>query len=140
MKKTGKILILFFAATLVLLGHTNLVEAKTLAKAKVKAKTPHLVRIFYYQGGKNARASFAQHLKSIDVLAPQSYSINSEGMLHGNIDSTLLALAQKNKIKVMPLVTNLGFSRIGVQAFLDDSAKQDAAIQMMADEAVRKTF
>ncbi len=134
--KNYKIFILFLAASCLLVVNINGVEAKVAAKAKVKPP----VRIFYYTGGKNAKASFAGHLKFIDVLAPQSYSIDSNGALKGSVDPNILALALKNKIKVMPLVTNRGFDRIGVQAFLDDTGKQDAAIQAMADEAVNQKF
>jgi len=51
-----------------------------------------------------------------------------------------LAFAKKNKIKIMPLVTNGNFSKATSQAFLDDSAKQDLAIKSLIDEAKKNVY
>lgn len=95
-------------------------------------------RIFYYREGPRARESLFTYPSSIDVLAPQSYSFNGSGNLLGKINATVLAFAKKNKIKIMPLVTNGNFSKTVSRAFLDDPAKQDLAIKSLVDEAKKK--
>jgi len=98
------------------------------------------LRVLYYREGKSARASFLGHPKSVDVFAPQSYSINRSGSLAGRVDPALLTFARKNGIKVMPLVTNRGFDREQTQIFLMRPAKQDAAIRALIREAEKNTF
>ncbi len=106
----------------------------------VDAKTTPAMRIFYYQDGKNAFASFSQHLKSIDVIAPQSYALDAAGTLRGSLDPDVAALAKKNAIKIMPLVTNAGFKRATAEAFLDDTVAQAGAITALTSEALDQGF
>lgn len=98
------------------------------------------VRIFYYREGKAARASFLAHPSSIDIFAPQSYSLSDTGVLEGSIDSDLLAFAETYHIKVMPLVTNKAFSQDNGHAILDNSAAQDLAITSLVTEGLKEHF
>lgn len=95
----------------------------------------HYQRLFYYREGPSAKASFFAHPTSVDIFAPQVYKINSDGTLSGTLSPDVLAFAKKHKIKVMPLVTNGGFSRAASKAFLGDSAKEATAISAMIAEA-----
>ncbi len=116
--------------------------ASTSAKTKFAAapKPADYLKIFYYRNGKNAKASFSKNLKLIDVVAPQSYSLTANGKLSGKIDSAVLALARKNKIKVMPLVTNGNFNATTSAKLLADAAKQDAAIAALIAEGKKQKF
>jgi len=93
------------------------------------------LRIFYYQEGPKAFSSFKQHVSSVDVIAPQVYSFNKNGVLRGQINPKLLAFAQKNNVKIMPLVTNGSFAQQSLQVLLNNGDKQDAAIAMLVNEA-----
>ena len=97
-------------------------------------------RIFYYREGKEARASFFAHYSSIDVIAPQSYSIDSAGTLKGKVDPDVLQFALNKKIKVMPLVTNKGFSKSEAEAFFDNPSLEDSAVNALVAEAKAKNF
>lgn len=110
------------------------------AYAATESKPYNYLRIFYFRDGKLARESLFTHPDSIDVLAPQSYSLNSSGKLIGNIKSDILAFAKKHKIKIMPLVTNGNFNSGISQTILNDPAKQDLAIKSLADEAKNKGY
>ncbi|MFZ1988023.1 MAG: glycosyl hydrolase family 18 protein, partial [Minisyncoccia bacterium] len=57
------------------------------------------------------------------------------GTLSGTVEKDVLDFAKTHKIKVMPLVTNGGFSRVASKAFLGDSKREDIAIQGMLAEA-----
>jgi len=98
----------------------------------------HYQRLFYYRDGPLAKASFLAHASSIDVFAPQVYSLLADGTLSGNLDPDLLAFAKKNKIKVMPLVTNGNFSPAQYQALFASTAKEDTAISALVYQA--KTY
>lgn len=110
------------------------------AYAAAKQEPYNYLRIFYFRDGKLARESLFSHPNSIDVLAPQSYSFNSSGKLIGKIKSDILTFTGKNKIKIMPLVTNGNFSRGVSQAILNDPIKQDLAIKSLVDEAKEKGY
>ena len=132
-----KVLLAGVMAVLVvfLLGvNANHVHAVS-AKAKPKPKPHQYTRVFYYQGGKEAKKSFFSHPKSIDVFAPQSYMLDTDGKLDGTVGDDLLVFARKNKIKVMPLVTNRRFSKSSAHTLLDNPTKQDSAINALIAEA-----
>lgn len=103
--------------------------------ALAKPKPYSYVRVFYYSGGKAAKKSFFNHPKSIDVFAPQSYTLDADGKLNGMVGDDLLAFARKNKIRVMPLITNKRFSESSAHTLLDDPLKQDSAIAALIMEA-----
>ena len=127
-------------AGFVLIGSAQSVYAVSTAKVKPKPKPYQYVRVFYYQGGKAAKKSFFGHPKSVDVFAPQSYTLNADGLLDGSVGSDLLAFARKNNIKVMPLITNKGFSESGAHSLLDDPARQNAAIVALIAEAKDRQY
>ena len=93
------------------------------------------LRIFYYRNGATARASFLKNYKSVDVLAPQSYALDKNGALKGDVNNTILAFALKNNIKVMPLVTNGVFDQNSGHSVLDDISKKNNSIREMIAEA-----
>jgi spore germination protein YaaH len=107
----------------------------TVGVVKVEAATVKYERLFYYVEGSNARKSFFAHPGSIDIFAPQSYMADKNGYLIGTVKPDLLAFAKKNKIKVMPLLTNGAFSASTSQMFLDSPAKQDILINNLVLEA-----
>ncbi len=132
------------AAVLALSAYGALLpHASAAAPSPTKTERPapyRMMRLFYYQGGHLAKKSFLEHIKSIDIFAPQTYGLYDTGELVGSVDPALLAAAQKNGVRVMPLVTNDGFSRGAYQALLSDPGKQDAAIAALIAEAQRNGY
>ncbi len=110
-----------------------------LLGATANAQTS-ILKIFYFRDGDKARASLFAHPNSIDVLAPQSYSIDNSGSLVGSIDPSILDFTQKHDIKVMPLVTNKGFNKNTASVILDDPTKQASAINAMLTEAEQQKY
>ena len=103
--------------------------------SKTEAAAVSYDRLFYYVEGKNARKSFFSPPSSIDIFAPQSYMVNNDGLLLGTIKPDLLAFAKKNKIKVMPLLTNGAFSTTTCDSFLNDTNRQEILINNLILEA-----
>lgn len=131
---------LFLLMAVVLLAQVVPESAIAQSTTDTQSGTYKLNRLFYYQGGKSARQAFLAHPDAVDIFAPQSYFIDSFGNLTGNVDPVLLDFAQKNSIKVMPLVTNGKFSQSTYQAILDDPAKQQVAINMLVSEAKQHNY
>lgn len=109
--------------------------AATSTPATATSTAQNYLRIFYYRNGTTARSSFLNNYKSVDVLAPQSYALDENGVLKGNVNDTILAFALKNNIKVMPLVTNGVFDPDSGHSMLDDMSKKNTAIHDMIMEA-----
>jgi spore germination protein YaaH len=131
-----KIILTRFTACALFLG--SLGSAALPLTANAAASAAHYQRLFYYRDGPLAKKSFFAHAKSIDVFAPQVYSLLADGTLSGTLAPDLLAFAKKNKIKVMPLVTNGNFSPAAFKALLKDPAKEDTAINALVYQA--KTY
>lgn len=92
-------------------------------------------RLFYFREGPLARKSFFANPKSIDIFAPQNYMVDSNNFLVGSVKPDLLKFAKKNKIKVMPLLTNGAFHATTSRNFLDDKIKQEILINNLVLEA-----
>ena len=113
----------------------------TLVPHGVSSSVLAYTRIFYYrQGGTDAMLSLATHSSSIDVLAPQVYSVDDTGALKGKLDPDVLAFAKRMNIKVMPLITNGSFGVAVMEAILNDPAKQDVAIDALVMEAKQQGY
>lgn len=128
-----------FALTFALIAAGGIAHAALASSISASPERPYQ-RVLYYREGKNARASFLAHPESVDVFAPQSYSLNRSGKLSGGVDAKLLAFARKRGIRVMPLVTNKGFDQEQSQIFLSNAAKQDAAIRALVKEGKKRKF
>ena len=133
----NKMAVFFIVLGMFFIFSTTKVYAAALSDPQ---PTQTFLKIFYFRDGTNAQASLFQHASSIDVLAPQSYSIDSSGSLAGGVSSSVLAFTEKNNIKVMPLVTNGDFSRSAAEAVLDDPSKEDIAINALVAEAEQKGY
>jgi spore germination protein YaaH len=98
------------------------------------------LRIFYFVDSPTARASLFAHPTAMDVLAPQSYEFDTNAVLQGSVDPSILAFAKANNIKVMPLVTNGSFDQASLTAVLNDPTRENAAIAMLVAEAKKEGY
>lgn len=55
-------------------------------------------------------ADFQSHARQIDVIAPQVFEMEADGRVTGEVPPLITRLAARDHIKLMPLVTNAGFS------------------------------
>lgn len=102
---------------------------------KALSKETDLVSIFYYRETDRGLESFKKNIKTIDILAPQTYSAGETGALFGSVQPEVLELAKKNNIKVMPLIVNTGFDQEIANKFLSDTSAQDVLIITLIQEA-----
>ena len=88
-------------------------------------------RLFYYVDRETSYDSFVKHVKEIDVLGPQVYTVDSLGIVWGTLDRRVLELARANNVKVMPLVVNEGFHQPSLRKLLADSSARHRATQSL---------
>lgn len=82
----------------------------------------------------------AQQKKRIAIIAPQIYSVNSQGKIAGSIDLPLLKMAKENQIKVMPLIINANFDQDKFHDFLNNPAAIEKAITGMLELCKKHEF
>lgn len=93
-------------------------------------------RIFYVQGdGGRGLDLMREHSGQISILAPQSYGVGADGVVHGGVSPDVLSLARELGIAVMPLIHNPGFDQEAVHGLLDDEAARARTIRTMLEEA-----
>lgn len=97
-------------------------------------------RLFYYVPGANATISLAAHASSIDILAPQVYYVDSNGQLQGGLEPFVQKIADRFKIKIMPVLTNGAFDQKSLEAILKNPAQQDQLIASLVREAKDKNY
>lgn len=75
--------------------------------------------------------SIQNHIKNINIIAPQAYQINQRGIMWGSVDPAILKLMKQHPVKIMPLVTNADFDRKSTTTFLSNTQAQQKAIDEM---------
>ncbi|MCD6039597.1 MAG: ydhD [Gammaproteobacteria bacterium] len=102
------------------------------------AYAAHLERLFYLTAdiadsslSKEQLQQIKSHAKSIDILAPQIYQLDENGIIWGYLDPRVLTFSRENKIKIMPLITNSDFNQEKLHQFLQNTGAQERAIVEM---------
>src|SRR5690349_21011006 len=67
-------------------------------------------RLFYVTSSADAIASFEKNARSVSIVGPQSYRVDAEGKLTGEVPASILAIARSHRIPVMPLIVNPGWN------------------------------
>lgn len=75
------------------------------------ARAQTLESIWYSTPDEKSTASFLAHADRISVIAPQVFSLDAKGTIHGTIDPRIVATARAKRVKVIPLVMNPGFDQ-----------------------------
>lgn len=119
----------------------TLVVSVLLAACIVPASKAYAAeRIFYLSYTKAGLASFKAHADKIDVVAPQSYELNPNLEVVGSVDPAVLSIAAKNKVKVMPLIVNSGFSQDIVHRLLISTSSEDSVVSFLLNEAAVRGY
>ena len=127
--KTGRA----FLISLVLLAVSVCVPSKLSAQESYEL-------LFYYVDAEDSFQSFEANSDHISIVAPQTYSISTSGVVWGEVDRRMMTIAREKNIKVIPLILNPGFDRELFHAFLQDTVAQRRTIQMMVDLALEHGF
>lgn len=85
-------------------------------------------KIFYMSQGKEKEgiASIKKNADKIDILAPQYFSVTGKMKIAGKINANLAKVISQQKLKVMPLIVNAGFSQSLMHKLLTSPADQEA--------------
>jgi spore germination protein YaaH len=67
--------------------------------------------LWYSTDAEASVQSFLANASRISVVAPQSFSMDSVGVISGRVDPRVIAKAREAKVKVVPLIVNPGFDQ-----------------------------
>ncbi len=87
-----------------------------------------------------AIASFEQHWQGVSIIAPQSFTMDAEGFIGGEVPPAVLDVARKYHVAVMPLVTNRGFNQPLMHTVLDTPDSRARAIRYLLYYALRDGY
>lgn len=75
----------------------------------LRAQAPE--KLWYATDNERSVQSFIAHADRISVVAPQSFSMDSIGLIWGQVDPRMIAAAKAKGVKVIPLIVNPGFDQ-----------------------------
>ena len=106
--------------------------AATLPRTPASAQAvPRADRLFYYVDSEASWDSFAKHVDQIGIVGPQSFSVDSLGVVFGEVDRAVITLSARHGVKVMPLVVNENFNQVELHKLLIDSTARKRAIDAL---------
>lgn len=79
-------------------------------------------------------------LSKINILIPQAYVLNQNGIMAGFVAPQLLLAAKKSGFKIMPLVTNENFDYLRFHQFLHNTQAQRIALRFMLNACQQNHF
>jgi spore germination protein YaaH len=80
-----------------------------LSVPALRAQAPE--RLWYATNDERSVQSFLAHADGISVVAPQSFSMDSIGLIWGQVDPRMVATARAKGVKLIPLIVNPGFDQ-----------------------------
>ena len=99
-----------------------------------------LVVLLYLVNRPDSIASFRDHAAKVSIVAPQTFSMDSDGFIAGEVPSEALAIARQHRVAVMPLVVNRRFNQPLMHTVLDDPARRARAIRYLLYYALRDGY
>jgi len=112
----------------------------TLVKARWHVLGARPLAMYYYSPDSRGIKSLELHASQMTLVAPQSFWVDAEGFVHGEVPSGILETARRAKVAVMPLVVNPGFDRGAASALLRSAKAQQRAVTYLAYLAQRDNF
>ena len=85
-------------------------------------------------------ASFREHADKISIIAPQTFTMDAQGFIGGEVPPEVLEIAAAQGVAVMPLVTNRGFNQPLMHTVLDTQDSRARAIRYLVYYALRDGY
>ncbi|MBI4546170.1 MAG: glycosyl hydrolase [Gemmatimonadetes bacterium] len=104
------------------------------------ARAQRAERLFYYLDRPESYQSLVQHIDQMGILAPSVYKVDQDGILWGELDARVIALARARGVGLMPLVINDGFDQQKLHALLAGEPARTRLIQSLVELCRRHTL
>jgi spore germination protein YaaH len=111
-----------------------------LLKARWQVLEARPLAMYYYSPDSRGLKSLEQHAPQMTLVAPQSFWVDAEGFVHGEVPCPILETARQAKVAVMPLVVNPSSDRRAASTLLRSVRAQQRAVTYLAYLAKRDNF
>lgn len=108
--------------------------------ARKRVLGARLLALYYYYPDTRGIASLKARAAEMTLLGPQSFKVEADGVVRGEVPAQVLELARAAKLPVMPLVVNPGFDRPTASAMLRNPKAQERAATYLAYLAKRDNY
>lgn len=111
--------------------------SQTLAQEK------KLEGLWYYTETPRSRESLFRNISKINILGPQTYELQMDGKIKSTMKDDVINLAQKNKVKIMPLLANTNgkyFNQKTILNLLDNTENWEKVSKYMREEAFKNSY
>jgi spore germination protein YaaH len=108
-----------------------------LAVVSAQAET-RPVALFYMTDSPDSVRSFLAHSGKIGMLVPTWYSVDANGLVYGGPNHTVMEVARKQNLPVMPIVANAG--KDALHALLINVTGQKAMIAALIRESKNNSY
>jgi len=99
-----------------------------IAAAPLAARAQALEALWYSTDAEASVQSFLANAGRISIVAPQSFSMDSSGIIWGRVDPRVVARAREAGVKLVPLIVNPGFDQAIFHRVLTDRDARRRAI------------
>ena len=97
-------------------------------------------RLFYYVDREDSYNSLVANITRIDVIAPSAYNVDADGVVYGDVDARVIALARQHNVRVMPLLVNRGFDQQKLSTLLADDAARARMVASLLELCRRHRY
>jgi spore germination protein YaaH len=108
--------------------------------AMAAAPKPGITTLMYLVNRPDSIASFRAHAAKISIIAPQTFSMDAQGFILGEVPPQVMQIAAENHVAVTPLVTNRGFNQPLMHTVLDTPESRARAIRYLIYYALRDGY
>ncbi|HUQ19863.1 MAG TPA: glycosyl hydrolase family 18 protein, partial [Gemmatimonadaceae bacterium] len=117
-----------------------LIATLLAAPALATSQQPGGERLFYVTSSLDAIDSFEKNARSVSIIGPQSYRVDAEGNLTGQVPASIIAIAKKNNVPVMPLIVNPGWNLELFHKLVNNSGSRAKMIASMVSLGKQQGF
>lgn len=82
----------------------------------------------WYARGEASVQSFLAHADQVNIISPQTFTLDSTGVIRGGMDPRIVAAARARGVKLVPLVMNPGFDQPSIHRVLTNATARATAI------------
>jgi spore germination protein YaaH len=106
----------------------------------VASAKPPITTLIYLVNSPNSIASFRDHADGISIIAPQTFYMDAQGFVQGEVPREVLRIAAEKHVAVTPLVVNRGFNQPLMHTVLDTAESRARAIRYLIYYALRDGY
>src|SRR5262252_7765480 len=99
-----------------------------------------LVLLLYLVNRPDSIASFREHADKVSIIAPQTFYMDAQGFVQGEVPAEVLRVAAEKHVAVTPLVVNRGFNQPLMHTVLDSAESRARAIRYLMYYALRDGY